>query len=261
MRELGQIARKFNEMAETIARQREKQMAFLSAVAHELRNPLGALHMATSIFEPDQSLPEEKRIRDIFAIVRRQIDHLNRMVGDLLDAYRIESGNLELRPEEVDARELLREARDLFKNTSAAHEISIELPETPVVVTWDSGRIGQVLNNLLSNAIKYSPAGGLVIVRLREVDTQVLIEVADYGVGIPPDDIPHIFEPFRRSGLSRQAIPGVGLGLFVAEHIVEAHAGRIQVQSRVGVGTTFTLSMPRRASARQIEPVATKNIA
>src|SRR5262249_35557449 len=196
--------------------------AFLSAVAHDLKNPLGALQMATSIFEPEQPLPEEKRIREIFAIVRRQIDHLNRMVGDLLDAYRIESGNLELRAQEVDARELLREACDLFRNTSAAHELSIELPETPVIVRWDPGRIGQVLNNLLSNAIKYSPAGGLVIARLHEADAQVLTQVADYGVGIPPDDIPRIFEPFRRSGLSRQAIPGVGLGLFVARHIVEA---------------------------------------
>ena len=261
MEELRQIGREFNEMAETIGRQRERQMAFLSAVAHDLRNPLGALQMATSIFEPERPLPEEKRIREISAIVRRQIDHLNRMVGDLLDAHRIESGNLELRPEDVDARELLRVACDLFRNTSAAHELSIEVPETPVVVTWDPGRIGQVLNNLLSNAIKYSPAGGLVIARLQQAGMQVVIEVVDSGVGIPPDDIAHIFEPFRRSRLSSQAIPGVGLGMFVAQHIVEAHGGRIQVQSRVGVGTTFTLSIPRRASARKTESVATKNIA
>jgi len=135
------------------------------------------------------------------------------------------------------------------------------VPETPVVVPWDPARIGQVLNNLLSNAIKYSPAGGLVIARLQQAGMQVVIEVVDSGVGIPPDDIAHIFEPFRRSRLSSQAIPGVGLGMFVAQHIVEAHGGRIQVQSRVGVGTTFTLSIPRRASARKTESVATKNIA
>jgi signal transduction histidine kinase len=261
MQELRRIAQQFNGMAEALSRQRENQLAFLTGVAHDLRNPIGALKMSTAIVDPTRPLPQENRVREIMGVVRRQIDHLNRMIEDLLDAYRIESGNLELRPQELDAREMVRDAFELFRNVSTAHQLSIEVPETAVPVTCDANRISQVLNNLLSNAIKYSPHGGGILIRLEQTASYISIAVSDTGIGIPPEDIPHIFEPFRRARLSSRDFPGVGLGLHVVQRIVQAHHGRIDVKSRVGEGTTFKVWIPSGNSTSQAGVVDVEHIA
>jgi signal transduction histidine kinase len=253
IQELRQIAEQFNEMSDRLARQHENQLAFLTSVAHDLRNPVGALKMSTSILDPASPLPDEGRLREILAVVHRQIDHLNRMIGDLLDAYHIESGRLELRLEEVDAGDMVRDAFELFRYFSKSHQLSMESPSVPVPVQCDPGRISQVLNNLLSNAIKYSPDGGDIVLGLQPVDGQVLIEVSDNGVGIAPEDLPVIFEPFRRTRFSSREIPGVGLGLHVVKRIVDAHRGHIEVESREGQGTTFKLWIPRRVATEHPE--------
>ena len=244
MQELRLIARQFNEMAEALARQRENQLAFLTSVAHDLRNPIGALKMSTAILDPSKPLPHEPRIREILGVVGRQIDHLNRMIGDLFDAYRIESGNLELSFREIDAREMVRDCYELFRHVSGTHQLSTHVPPVPVRVRCDAGRMSQVLNNLLNNAIKYSPKGGPILIRLDARGDQIMIEVSDKGIGIAPEDIPHIFEPFRRTRHGGREIPGVGLGLHVVRRIVEAHHGRIEVESRLGEGTKFKVWIP-----------------
>jgi signal transduction histidine kinase len=256
IQELRRIAQQFNEMSSALVKQRDNQLAFLASVAHDLRNPLGALKMSTTILNPDQPLPNEKRVREILGVIRRQIDHMNRMIGDLLDSYRIESGNLELRLQEVDAREVAREAYELFRYVSNIHELSIELPDFPILLQCDPGRMSQVFNNLLNNAIKYSPAGGPVHLRLESAGSrQVYFEVSDAGIGIPAPDLPYIFEPFRRAKLAARDIPGVGLGLHVVRRIVEAHLGHIEVESRVGEGTTFKISLPRAATQSHPRPI------
>jgi two-component system, OmpR family, sensor histidine kinase MtrB len=244
MQELRWIAHQFNQMSEALARQRENQLAFLAGVAHDLRNPVNALKMSTGILDSDD-LPPQSRIRDIVRIVRRQIDHLNRMIEDLLDAYSIESGNLELRIREVDAREIVHDAFELFRYVSAAHQVTMHVPETAVPMHCDPGRMGQVLNNLLGNAIKYSPNGGVIDIRLCQAAEQALITISDSGVGIRREDISHIFEPFRRARRDLKRVPGLGLGLHVVQRIVEAHGGRIEVESRPGSGTTFKVSIPK----------------
>jgi signal transduction histidine kinase len=262
IQELSRIAQQFNEMSDALAKQRENQLAFLAGVAHDLRNPLGALKMSTTILNPDQPLPNERRVREILGVIRRQIDHMNRMVGDLLDAYLIEAGNLELRLQEVDAREIVREAYELFRHSSNIHELSIELPDIEVPVQCDPGRMSQVFNNLLSNAIKYSPGGGRVEICLRLCGArQVLFEVADTGIGISSNDLPYIFEPFRRAKFGGRDIPGMGLGLHVVRRIVEAHLGRIDVESSVGQGTTFKISLPRSTNHRQPHAIGKEHIA
>jgi two-component system sensor histidine kinase MtrB len=261
MQELRRIAQQFNEMSAALARQRENQLAFLTSVAHDLRNPIGALKMSTAIVDPTRPLPQENRVREIMAVVRRQIDHLNRMIEDLLDAYRIESGNLELRPQELDAREIARDAFELFRNVSSVHDLSIEVPDSAVPVRCDASRMNQVLNNLLSNAIKYSPHGGSIHIRLERIDEDVVMEVSDTGIGIPAEDIPHIFEPFRRARLSSRDFPGVGLGLHVVQRIVEAHRGRIEVKSRIGEGATFKVWIPSNVSTSRTGVVGEEHIA
>jgi signal transduction histidine kinase len=261
MQELRRIAQQFNQMSDALARQRENQLAFLTSVAHDLRNPIGALKMSTAIVDPARPLPQENRVREIMTVVRRQIDHLNRMIEDLLDASRIESGNLELRPQEIDAREIARDAFELFRNVSSVHQLSIQVPDTAVPVHCDAGRMSQVLNNLLSNAIKYSPHGGSVLIQLEQIDEFVVIEVSDTGIGIAPEDITHIFEPFRRAQLSSRDFPGVGLGLHVVRRIVEAHRGRIEVQSRIGKGSTFKVWIPSNFATSRTGVVSEEHIA
>ena len=245
--EFRTIARGFNDMAQILDRQRADQLAFLAGVAHDIRNPLGALKMATDMLPPDQPLPPEPRMRQLVARIGRQIDRLERMVHDFLDASRIESGHLELQAEDCDVRELVRATLDLFEPAAASHRLVVCAPDQPVRVQCDPMRIEQVLANLVNNAIKYSPPGGAVRVAIARRPDGVVITVADEGVGMSADEIDHVFDPFRRGAGAEPGVPGAGLGLFVARRIVEAHGGDIAVDSTQGTGSTFTVRLPVRA--------------
>jgi two-component system, OmpR family, sensor histidine kinase MtrB len=234
--ELRIIAAQFNSMADSLSRQRENQLAFLAGVAHDLRNPLSVLKLATMTTSPER-----------VPIMKRQVDYLDRMVGDLLDASRIEAGQLELRPQQEDARGLVCEVYELFRDLSPAHQLSMDVPDKPVLLYCDALRIEQVLNNLVSNAIKYSPKGGPVEIVLQDFAGEAVISVTDHGLGIPSDQRHHIFEPFRRARLTKDHIPGIGLGLSVARRIVEAHQGQLDVRSELGKGSTFYVHLPHRA--------------
>jgi signal transduction histidine kinase len=242
--EFRSIAQRFNDMASKLESQRNAQLAFLAGVAHDLRNPLSALKMAAGMIEADQPLPSEDRVRLLFSRVQRQIDRMERMVFDFLDAARIEAGNLELHMERCDARDLTRAIVDLFEPANRTHQLVAESPEEPVALVCDPGRIEQVLTNLVSNAIKYSPRGGSVRVAVARKAETVELSVTDEGVGMSAEDVDQVFEPFRRTGTSKEMIPGVGLGLFVARRIVESHGGRISVTTAVGTGATFTVQLP-----------------
>ncbi|HEX8107185.1 MAG TPA: HAMP domain-containing sensor histidine kinase [Kofleriaceae bacterium] len=251
--EFRTIARGFNDMAQTLDRQRADQLAFLAGVAHEIRNPLGALKLATGMIPPDQPLPPEPAVRQLVARIDRQIGRLERMAYDFLDVSRIESGHLELKVEDCDARELVRATLDLFGPAAGTHPLAMSAPDEPVRVRCDPMRIEQVLTNLVSNALKYSPPGGSVRVTVAQQPELVAIAVADEGVGMSADEIEHVFDPFRRGAGATRAIPGAGLGLFVARRIVEAHGGEIAVESVPAAGTTFTVRLPVGASP---EPAA-----
>lgn len=245
--EFRTIAHRFNDMATTLERQREHQLEFLAGVAHDLRNPLTALQLSAAMISPDAPLPDEAQLRRLFARFERQITRLDRMVYDLLDAARIESGNLDLQPRDCDLRELASATVDLFEASAPGRELIVEAPDERVAVACDPVRIEQVLSNLVSNAIKYSPQGGPVRVTVRRLEAGAEIAVADRGLGIAPEELPHVFEPFRRAAATRDRIAGIGLGLFVCRRIVEAHHGRLEVASTPGEGSTFTVRLPAAA--------------
>jgi signal transduction histidine kinase len=247
--ELRIIARQFNEMAVALSRQYDNQLSFIAAVAHDLRNPLTALKSAADILSSGRDLSPET-ISNILAIIKRQVYGMDRMIGDLLDTSRIEAGRLDLRLKECDVRNVIQAAFDLFKSASTDHALTLSLPDTPVPIRCDPLRIEQVLNNLISNSVKYSPHGGSIEVCLEHVNHQAVIRVVDRGVGIAEKDLPFIFEPFRRTAASREEVPGVGLGLSVANRIVRAHGGHIQVESQVGSGTTFRVVLPALRSKK-----------
>src|SRR5262245_31372327 len=182
--ELRSIATQFNEMADAIAKQRENQFAFLAGIAHDLRNPISTLNMSARLLSPDEQLPPEERLRTVLSIIERQIDRLNRMIDDLLDATRIEAGQLELRFEKMDARAIVRDVFELFETSSAKHELWLEVPSDEVPVQCDPLRMEQVLTNLVSNAVKYSPGGGRVVMALEHKRDGVLFRVSDCGLGI-----------------------------------------------------------------------------
>lgn len=166
------------------------------------------------------------------------------MIGDLLDATRIEVGPLELQLEQVDIREVVNDVVELYRNQGTAHEIEVTLPAHPLFIVGDRLRLEEVLTNLVSNAIKYSPNGAPVDIEARQAGAEIIIGVVDRGIGMSDAELPHIFEPFRRVGLSRSTVPGVGLGLSVARRVVEEHGGRLHVTSRLGLGSTFIVSLP-----------------
>jgi two-component system, OmpR family, sensor histidine kinase MtrB len=249
-RELRQMATTFNDLADRLVRQDRERLTFLGGVAHDLRNPLSVLKMATDAVRRGELPGSPEKIAQILAIVGRQIDHLDRMVGDLLDSTRIESGRLELRPELLDLRSIASCIVDLYRHVSPTHELVCVEPNDAVVAECDSTRIAQVITNLVSNAIKYSPDGGRVTVTTSTEGLAAVISVSDEGVGVPLEDHERIFEPFHRCQRSQELAPGVGLGLSVARKIVAAHGGTLELESRRGAGSTFQIILPLAAASR-----------
>jgi signal transduction histidine kinase len=258
-RELREMAERFNQMAAELSRQRASQMAFLGGVAHDIRNPLSAVKMSITVL-CDRGV--ERSVEDTALLSRialRQIDRLDRMVGDLLEVTRIEAGQLELVLADVDVARLAADVVALLEPTAPAHVFHLAMPETPAWVRGDAVRLEQVLGNLVGNAVKYSPRGGPVQVAVTPDADGVVVSVSDQGIGIPESEQAALFEPFRRATSAQaSAIPGAGLGLFVARRIVEAHGGRLSLRSRPGEGSTFSvrLACAPRERTRADETVA-----
>lgn len=244
--EVREMAVRFNAMASALAAKRATLLTFLGGVAHDLRNPLGVLAISLGAVRPDRPLPPEPRIRRTFEVLERQIGHMERMLGDFLDTARLEAGKLEMSMAVHDARDLVSDVAGLFEATSPRHPVEITLPETEVPVRCDVLRLEQVITNLLSNAIKYSPEGGPIVVILARDGAEAVLRIKDHGLGISEDEQRRVFEPFHRERRA-PAIPGAGLGLFAVKRIVEAHGGRIDVQSAPGCGSTFEVRLPIEA--------------
>jgi signal transduction histidine kinase len=232
-------------MASALAAQRQAQMAFLGAVAHDLRNPLSALQLSVAVLRVGDPASSPALVRQTVERIERQLTRMERMLGDFLDIARIEAGQLELRVEEHDAGMLVAEVAELFQATSRDHHVEVRLPAHPVPIHCDHLRIEQVITNLISNAIKYSPTGSPIEVGLVPRTDEIELRVTDHGVGISAEDRAHLFEPFRRLRVSAQGVPGMGLGLYAVHKIVEAHGGRITVESAPGAGSTFRVWLPR----------------
>jgi heavy metal sensor kinase len=238
--EIGALIRAFNRTLERLENLFTSQQRFLADVSHELRTPLtvikGNADLIRKLGPDDESLDT----------IKDEADRLTRMVGDLLLLAQAESGKLPLTMSPVALDELLT---DVFQQMRILTGEKVRLKLTDIdqaVVSGDRDRLKQVLINLASNAIHYTPAGGEVYLSLSKSGDVARIVVRDTGPGIPPGDLPHIFDRFYRGEKSRtrSKTSGFGLGLSIANFIVEAHGGRIEVDSHEGQGTTFAVYLP-----------------
>jgi PAS domain S-box-containing protein len=261
-------ARKTNEekVDRLLAREREQNQElraldrlkdeFVALVSHELRTPLTSIrgYLELVLDESSGELTDEQR--QFLNVVERNADRLQRLVGDLLFVAQVEAGSLALELGHLDAAEVGAEAVEAAK--PAADQKSIELRlagDSHAELVGDRARLAQLVDNLVSNAIKFTPTGGHIEVAVRTDAVNVTIEISDSGMGISPEEQKRLFERFfRTAAATSQAIPGTGLGLAISKAIVDAHAGTIELESSVGNGTTFRITIP--AHINQMEEAA-----
>ena len=241
----------------TLARQREQSLMrqlreadrtkteFVSMLAHELRGPMTTIMgFGYTLRDQADALPEQKRA-DVLNIIIREVERLSRMVTDLLDVARMESGTVAYDLEPMALDELMRSIIEVHSSLRAQHFVELEIEEDLPKVLGDKDRISQVLINLLTNATRYSPEATTVTARAARLEDsdEVVVSITDEGIGIAPQDQERVFEKFSMLPKPGWTKKGTGLGLFITKGIVEAHGGRLWIESEVAKGTTFKFTL------------------
>jgi signal transduction histidine kinase len=220
---------------------------FVAHVAHEIKSPLNVINMQADALAEFGAEDAEIRVNSV-NVIQDEVDRLSRMIGDLLNITQIEAGSVSIDRKPVKLRELLEDAFTATMRRSDARGIvpQLDLPRTLPTIQADKDLLRLALNNLLTNAIKYNRAGGAVTLAAVEHDDRIEISVSDEGVGIAADEQQRIFEKFYRSqDAGARAREGHGLGLALAKHVLDLHHGTVQVDSQLGEGTTFTISLKK----------------
>ncbi|KAA0017334.1 MAG: PAS domain S-box protein [Thermoplasmata archaeon] len=246
LRRAHQILKKKNEQLEKL---NNLKSLFLNITSHELRTPMAAIKGYVQLLEMDLSDKLDEKQKGILHTIVRNIDRLDRLINDILDVSRLESGTLKIVPEKCRVEEIIDRAIETMRGQAEMKDIKIEklveydLPELFI----DKYRMEQVVTNLLSNAIKFSNRNSRIIVRASKKGDKVVLEIQDFGRGIPKNKLKKIFEPFYQvdSGMDRK-FGGAGLGLTIVKGIVEAHGGNVEIESKVREGTTFRIILPTR---------------
>jgi len=253
--EVGELARAFNWMASRLTKLDEMKEDFIAHISHELRTPLSAILEGTTLLREEVPGPLTTSQRDILNVVRSHSERLYRFLSFALDLSKMEAGMMEYVRLPSDLSAVLNRSIQMVQLTAQHKAIRLEVmcPASLPLLSLDEERIQQVLDNLLNNAIKFTASGGIVRVSatLKErdadigLDQWVEIRVSDTGVGVPPEEVERIFNKFYQSPHHQSLRErGTGLGLAIARHIIEAHGGRIWVESQLGKGSTFILLLP-----------------
>lgn len=249
----GEHARGYGILWRDVTHERElDQMKnqLLSTVSHELRTPLASIKgFATTLLRQDVQWDAATQ-REFLQIIEEESNRLEELIDNLLDMSQIEAGALRIQIEPIQLRRIVREAVDTARRRTETHWFVMDLPAELPRVWGDARRIRQVLNNLLENAVKYSLRGGQITITCEVVDDHVLVSVADQGSGIPPEYRERVFERFfQLDGATTRKAGGSGLGLAITKGIIQAHGGRIWVESAPGQGSVFRFTLPRVSDA------------
>lgn len=237
------------EANEELIHSNKMKSEFVSAVSHELRTPLTSIKGYASILSQEKLGPIPEAVKERLERINKHTNSLTELIDGLLDISRIESGKIEMKMEELKIRGLIDTVFDVVRPQAKEKDIEIKV-DIPAEVTqlWaDKGQIERVLLNLLNNAIKFTSEGGKVIIRAMEKDGYVQIDVSDTGIGIAETDLKKIFTEFYRADNPiNQKIKGTGLGLSLTRRIIEANKGKIWVTSKLGKGSTFSFTLPKK---------------
>jgi signal transduction histidine kinase/CheY-like chemotaxis protein len=250
------------ESERTLRQSDHQKTEFIATLSHELRNPLAPIRFAVELLNGPPSSAERAR-----KTIERQVQHLARLIDDLLDLTRINRNKLELHIRPAEIRQLVNDAVDAVLNevNSAKHRIEVELPQQPVWLHADPDRVVQMLFNLLTNAIRYSDPGGTICIASTVRNADVIISVRDTGHGIDPADLERVFDRFVQVGKARHG--GLGIGLALVKALAHMHGGDVEADSAgPGLGSEFRIRLPRSTAPAQAatpapaEPVAARRI-
>ncbi len=233
----------FQDLTELIKLQTTRR-ELIGNISHEFRTPLAGIKAMVETLQGG-AVDDKKAARDFLTRIDGEVDRLTQLVAELTELSRIETGKAELKQEPVDLNHLVEEIVSQLSPQAERQKLTIEkkLAADLPPVTADKARVRQVISNLVHNAIKFTPEGGKITITTRALGGAVGVDIADTGIGIPEEDLPHVFERFYKGDKAR-AEAGTGMGLAIAKHVVEAHGGTIRVESEEGKGSTFSFSLP-----------------
>jgi two-component system phosphate regulon sensor histidine kinase PhoR len=243
----GNFAGYIGALYDVTDRKRTEQMReeYVHAISHDLRAPLTIILGQAQVLQRAaarlSSAGLEKRSAEAIVTSARR---MRAMIQDLVDAARIETGQLKIDARPLDMRAFLLDLRERMSEVGGAERISVAAPESLPPVLADADRLERILMNLLTNALKYSAPGTPVTVSVTLRDRELVTAVSDQGSGIPPDELRRLFERYYRARAGRERKEGLGLGLYITKGLVEAHGGHIWVESELGRGSTFYFSLP-----------------
>lgn len=248
----------FNDITEIRSVERMKT-AFVSTVSHELRTPLTSIKgFISTLLSDAEGYYDLATQREFYQIIDTECDRLTRLISDLLNVSRIEAGRaLDLNPKPLQLTPLIEKVISVQKSYTDKHTFNIEMDEDLPTVIADEDKVDQMLTNLINNAIKYSPRGGEITVAGHKDGTGITISITDQGMGIPKDHLPKIFDRFHRvDNRDTREVGGTGIGLYLVKHLVEAHGGKLSVESEVDKGSTFAFTLPEKPPMAEEEGAA-----
>ena len=251
-------AARFHELADELAALEQTKSRFLNLASHELRTPVALIRGYLSLFEEGSLGLLNESGKGALSVLRRQVQDLNYLIGQMLEAARLHSGTLALRQDDLDLRVAAAQAVERVRGeVGTHHELTVRLPADPVPVTGDGDRLSTILQALLDNAVKYSPNGGEVGCEVLAESGWARVKVTDQGIGLDPDQLGELFSQFGRVVTNETAaIGGAGLGLYLARELARLQGGDISAESDLGRGSTFMLSLPlgKRGSVPAASP-------
>ncbi|MCL5961202.1 MAG: sensor histidine kinase [Chloroflexi bacterium] len=244
--EMDELGRNISRMALEIKLSEERQDDYVHSISHDLRAPLTVILGHAQLIR--RAAKESTQLCSSAQVVEASARRMNAMIRDLVDSARLENGQLQLESRPLDLNTFLVALVQQFAATDDAGRLALDLPEDLPPVSADPNQLERILMNLLTNALKYSPRETKVLIRAKTLDDQVDTSITDRGIGIPPEELPHVFERFYRAAGVRKT-EGLGLGLYITRKLVEAQGGRVWVESEPGKGSTFHFTMPAARAA------------